>query len=82
MKNWRLISLLNIDYTIDPYVLATRIKPLMSKMIHIDQNGYIKNRFIGFNIRQIKDIIDYPDKFNIDSCIFYLDFAKVFDNIE
>ena len=55
----------------------------MSKTIHNDQNGYIRNIFIGgFNIRQIQDIIDYSEKFNIVSCILFLDVAKAFDSIE
>ena len=54
----------------------------MPKIINLDQNGYIKNRFLGFNIRQIQDIIDYSENFNIDSCILFLDFSRAFDIIE
>lgn len=82
LENWRPISLLNIDYKIAAYVLATRLKPLMENIIHTDQNAYIKNRFIGYNIRQIQDIIDYAEQFNIDACILFLDFSKAFDTIE
>jgi hypothetical protein len=49
---------------------------------HSDQNGYIKNRYIGFNIRQIQDIIDYADKFNVEGAILFLDFSKAFDSLE
>ena len=54
----------------------------MEKLVSTDQNGYIKNRFIGYNIRQIQDVIDYSEKFNIDSCLLFLDFTKAFDTIE
>ena len=39
-----------------------------------DQNGYIKNRYLGFNIRQIEDIKDYAKTFYIDGyiVIFYI----------
>ena len=82
LKNWRPISLLNTDYKIAAYSLASRLKKVMPSIISTDQNGYIKNRFIGYNIRLIQDIIDYSEKFQIDSCILYLDFTKAFDTIE
>ena len=82
LKNWRPITLLNIDYKIAAHALAARLKKVMPKIINTDQNGYIKNRFIGFNIRLIQDIIDYSEKFNLDSCILFLDYTKAFDTIE
>ena len=64
------------------YTLTQRIKPLLHKIINSDQNGYIKNRYMGFNIRQIQDIIDYADKFNVEGAILFLDFSKAFDSLE
>jgi hypothetical protein len=34
---------------------------ISTDIINVDQTGYVKNRFIGFNLRQIQDIIDYAD---------------------
>lgn len=82
LDNYRPITLLNIDTKIIAYTLAQRIKPLLHKIINSDQNGYIKNRYIGFNIRQIQDIIDYADKFNVEGAILFLDFSKAFDSLE
>jgi hypothetical protein len=70
---------LNIDTKIISYTLAQRIKPLLHKIINSDQNGYVKSRYIGFNIRQIQDIIDYADKFNVEGAILFLHFSKAFD---
>ena len=40
LENWRRpISLLNIYYKIAAYSLATRLKTVMPKIIHTDQNG-------------------------------------------
>ena len=80
LDNYRPITLLNVDTKIIAYSLAQRIKPVLAKIIHSDQNGYIKNRYIGYNIRQIQDIIDYADKFNIEGAILFLDFSKAFDS--
>ena len=82
LDNYRPITLLNVDTKIIAYSLAQRIKPVLAKIIHSDQNGYIKNRYIGYNIRQIQDIIDYADKFNIEGAILFLDFSKAFDSLE
>ena len=74
--------MLNVDNKIAAYALATRLKKVIAEIISVDQNGYIKNRFIGFNIRQIDDIIDYSEKFDIDCSVLFLDFRKAFDTIE
>lgn len=50
--------------------------------LELNQNGYIKNRFIGYNIRLIQDVIDISEKNNYDACILFLDFSKAFDTIE
>ena len=73
---------MNIDTNILAYTLAQRIKPLLHKTINSNQNGYIKNRYIGFNFRQIQDIIYYADKFNVEGAILFLDFSKAFDSLE
>jgi hypothetical protein len=46
------------------------------------QTGYVKNRFIGFNLRQIQDIIDYADIYKIEGAIIFVDFTKAFDSLE
>ena len=82
MTNWRPITLLNCDFKIIARVLAHRLQRVISKIVSTDQNGYIKNRFIGFNIRQIQDIIDYAEDINLDGILFFLEFQNAFDSIE
>lgn len=43
-------------------------------LLKLDQQGYTKSRYIGFNIRQIKDMIDSTEH--------VLDFRKAFDTVE
>ena len=81
LENWRPISLLNTDYKIITRVLATRLQKLLPKIISMDQQGYLKNRYIGYNIRQIQDIIDYTEKLDIEGAILFLDFRKAFDTV-
>lgn len=56
-KNLRPISLIDFDYTIVAKVLANRVIGILPKLIDSDQTGYMKNRFIGENIRTISDLI-------------------------
>ena len=51
LKNWRPISLLNTDYKILAKVLSTRLQKVLPSIIHGDQTGFLKDRYIGENIR-------------------------------
>ena len=82
LSNYRSITLLNTDTKLIADVLAQRFKKVLPLIISNDQNGYIKNRYICFNIRQIQDIIDYSEHFNIEGAILCLDFSKAFDSVE
>ena len=55
---------------------------MLPSIIHSDQKGYVINRYIGFNIRQIQDVIDHSEKFNIEGAILFLDFTKAFDSLK
>ena len=42
---------------------------MIHKIIHLDQQGYIQNRFIGYNLRQIQDVIDYAELLQLEGAI-------------
>ena len=48
------ISLLNVDYKILANALANRLTKFLQLLIDEDQTGYLKQRFIGNNIAQLK----------------------------
>ncbi len=81
LKNYRPISLSNYDYKILAFVLASRMQKVIHKLVHKDQTGYIKGRYIGCNARLIKDIFEYSDDFNIDGALVCLDYEKAFDSL-
>ena len=58
LKNWRPISLLNVDYKIMAKALAIRLQKVISSVINSGQVGYIKGRYIGDNIRTMLDILE------------------------
>ena len=82
LKNYRPISLTNVDYRILGQVLANRLHKVLPTLISHDQAGYVKGRYIGNNIRAIEDLILYAEKENVNSIICFLDFQKAFDSVE
>ena len=81
LKNWRPISLLNIDYKIASNVLAYRMKTVLPTLIHQDQVGYLKGRQITDAVRNVADTIHYTDIKNNPGLLLFLDFRKAFDTI-
>ena len=79
IRNWRPISLLNVDFKILSKALAERIKHIFPEIINTDQRGCIKGRYIGENIRLVEDIIHAKDD---ESVILLLDQEKAFDRVE
>lgn len=82
IKNWRPLTLLNVDYKIMAKVIAFRIKEVLPSIIHHDQTGFMANRYIGENIIKSIDLIDYAEEKNIPALIFTIDFEKAFDMVE
>ena len=82
LKNYRPISITNIDYKIVAFVLANRLHKIMNKIISTEQTGFIRKRFIGQNIRLIQDIIHISKFHHNAGIILFLDFEKAFDSIE
>jgi hypothetical protein len=82
LDNHRPISLLNVDLKLRSYVLAQRFKKVLEKIVYNDQTGYITNRCIGFNHRQIQDIIDFAESYNVEGAIVFVDFKNAFDSLE
>ena len=82
LKNWRPISLLNVDYKIAAKVIANRMKKNLSSIISCDQTGFLPNRYIGENVRLVLDIIEYTEEYNIPGTLFFIDFEKAYDKLE
>ena len=82
LKNWRPLSLLNVDYKLIAKVMALRLQSFLPKLINTDQTGYIKGRYIGENIRQISDIIELTSLLDMPGLIMLIDFEKALDTLE
>ena len=82
MKNWRPISLLNIDYKILSGVIANRIKKHLGALISQCQKGFIEGRQIGECTRIVSDLIHYLKRSNKSGILLMIDFEKAFDSLE
>ena len=82
LENWRPISLINEDAKIVSKVIATRVTNVLPEIIHCNQTGYVKGRFIGEAATSIMDVMDYTKKQNIPRILLFIDFEKAFDSID
>ena len=82
IKNWRPISLINVDTKIASKVLALRMQTVLASIINYDQAAYVRGRYIGESIRLVSDILDFAEENPIGGMLFSADFEKAFDSIE
>jgi hypothetical protein len=82
IKNWRPITLLNVDYKIVSKILAERLKRVLPNIINTDQRGFVKGRNIFQGNRLLQDIIDYTEMEDEEGAIIFLDQQKAFDRVE
>ena len=82
VSNYRPITLLNCDYKIISKVINNRLYRFLPKLINADQNGFVKGRNIGDNIRLIFDIIDYANWKKVSGALLSVDLCKAFDSLK
>ena len=81
IKNWRPISLLNVDHKIISKALASRFKKVLTNLISPQQTAYVENRFIGESGRLIADI-EITDILNKEGFLVAMDIEKAFDSLD
>ncbi|KAJ1169246.1 hypothetical protein NDU88_001152 [Pleurodeles waltl] len=79
LKNWRPISLLNVDYKILAKTMVNRLKGVMGEMVHPDQTCGVPGRRIADSLALIRDTIQYITDRNIRAALVCLDQEKAFD---
>ena len=76
------MTLLNTDYKILTKSLSRRLEKHIPDIIHPDQSGFVKGRFIGEPIRFVEDLMEKYDREDKTGIVMQLDFEKAFDSIE
>ena len=65
IKNWRPISLLNVDTKIISKALAAKLKEVLPTVVSSNQTAYVNKRCISESGPLISDIIEVCEKQNI-----------------
>ncbi|KAJ1166940.1 hypothetical protein NDU88_007333 [Pleurodeles waltl] len=79
LKNWRPISLLNVDYKILAKTMVYRLKGAMGEIVHPDQTCGVPGRRVADSLALIRDTIQYIRDQNIHAALVCLDQEKAFD---
>ena len=82
LNSFRPISLTCVDAKILSKALTNRMKKIMDKLISNDQCGFMKNRYIGENVRLLNDVAEEMDRTKAPGLLLSLDFRAAFDCIE
>ena len=61
--------------------LTCRLKKVLPTIIHSDQTGFMRGRYIGDNIRNILEIIETVEEEDLSCIILSVDFDKAFDSL-
>ena len=82
IKNWRPISLLNIDVKILNKALANKLKKVLKSIVNANQTAYVEGRFIGEASRLISDILEVTKECDIPGYMVLMDVEKAFDSMD
>ncbi|TFY61694.1 hypothetical protein EVJ58_g4350 [Rhodofomes roseus] len=81
IANYRPITLLNTDYKLYTRILATRLAPVASTIIHNDQAGFLPGRKISDQTQLCRVMVDYAEATEENGAIIALDQEKAYDKI-
>lgn len=73
IRNWRLISLFNVDYTLASRVIAGRVLKVIQLVVDKYQTCGVPGRFIGENVAFLRDVIDYATQSDVPVAILSLE---------
>ena len=82
IKNWRPISLINVDTKIASKTLAKRLEPILPKLINYNQNAFVKGKSIFDTVRTIDDILEFTKCKKMLGILVAIDFEKAFDSLD
>ena len=81
-KNYRPISLLNVDYKIATRAISGRLLGVIGSIVGSDQTCGIPGHTISENLTLIRDLIEYADRADLPLALLSLDQEKAFDRVD
>ena len=82
LRNWRPISLLNVDYKLASRVIAGCLLKVIQLVVDKDQTCGVSGCFIGENVPLLHDVAEYPSSPGSPIAILSLDQEKAFDRVD
>ena len=82
IKNWRPLTLLNVDHKILTKAISNRLREILSSIVMSQQTGYMPSRYIGSNVRKLIDMLQYIINEDKSAVLITIDFEKCFDSID
>ncbi len=73
--------LLNTDCKIIAKLITNSQKLFLPPIINGNQTGYLKNRYIGENIRLLQDVTFFSEQTRNNIILLSIDFEKAFDSL-
>ena len=71
VKNWRPISLINVNAKIASKAIARRLESILPELVHPNLNGFI------YTVRKIDDILEFAKVTECCGILLAIDFEKV-----
>ena len=82
LKNWRPISLLNVDYKICSKAISLRLAKVLSSIVDPDQTCSVPGRSIFSNLVLLRDTLAFIERTNESGILLSLDQEKAFDRVD
>ena len=82
LKNWRQISLINVDYKICSKAITLRLSKVLASTVSPDQTCSFPRRSILSNVTLLRDVLDYIDRTGKTGILISLDQEKAFDRVD
>lgn len=82
LRNWRPISLLNVDYKIVAKALGGRLSGVMGEVTESDQTCGIPGRSIFENLNFVRDMLCDIERLGQGGVVLSLDQEKAFDRVD
>ena len=81
-RNWRPISLLNVDYKIASRAIAGRLLKVIHLVVNSNQTCGVPGRYIGDSVAFLRDVVSYASLSGTPVAILSLDQEKAFDRVD
>ena len=82
VASYRPITLLNCDYKLLARVFVQRLSPAAEAVVDEGQTAFLPGRWIGDNILQHLELLDYCEAEAVPGCVLFLDFEKAYDRLD